>query len=222
MKIIIVNSNPIHKKIEEECKKQYSSLIINDKKELRVELLKKFKPTYLFFLHWSSVIPKEIYENYNCVVFHMTDLPYGRGGSPLQNLIIRGHKTTKITAIKVEQGLDTGLFFLKKNLSLKGTAEQIFIRTGKTMLKMIHEIISKNPAPKPQMGKVVVFKRRTPDQSDLKEVADLATVHDMIRMLDAEGYPKAYIESANFKFEFTKSKLDKNVISAQVKIIKKT
>ncbi len=26
---------------------------------------------------------------FECVCFHMTDVPYGRGGSPLQNLIIR-------------------------------------------------------------------------------------------------------------------------------------
>ncbi len=34
-------------------------------------------------------MPREIFENWACVVFHMTDLPYGRGGSPLQNLIVR-------------------------------------------------------------------------------------------------------------------------------------
>ena len=38
----------------------------------------------------------------------MTDLPYGRGGSPLQNLIVRGHKETKISAIKVVKELDAG------------------------------------------------------------------------------------------------------------------
>ena len=32
---------------------------------------------------------QEIHENYKCIIFHMTDLPFGRGGSPLQNLISR-------------------------------------------------------------------------------------------------------------------------------------
>jgi len=36
------------------------------------------------------IILKEIFENYEIILFHMTDLPYGRGGSPLQNLIVRG------------------------------------------------------------------------------------------------------------------------------------
>lgn len=32
--------------------------------------------------------------------FHMTNFPYGRGGSPLQNLMKRGHHTTTITALR--------------------------------------------------------------------------------------------------------------------------
>ena len=47
----------------------------------------------------------------------MTDLPFGRGGSPLQNLIVRGYKSTKLTAIKVQSGIDTGDIYLKKPFS---------------------------------------------------------------------------------------------------------
>jgi len=56
----------------------------------------------------------------------MTDLPLGRGGSPLQNLIERGIEKTKISALKVEDGVDTGDIFIKEPLNLKGTAEEIF------------------------------------------------------------------------------------------------
>ena len=47
----------------------------------------------------------------------MTDLPYGRGGSPLQNLIVRGHKHTMISAIKCVKELDAGPIYLKKPLT---------------------------------------------------------------------------------------------------------
>ena len=46
----------------------------------------------------------------------MTDLPYGRGGSPLQNLIARGFLETKISAILVEKQLDAGPVYLKMEL----------------------------------------------------------------------------------------------------------
>ena len=59
---------------------------------LDAKWLVQIEPRYVFFLHWSTRIPREIFEQHECVVFHMTDLPFGRGGSPLQNLILRGHK----------------------------------------------------------------------------------------------------------------------------------
>lgn len=44
----------------------------------------------------------------------MTDLPYGRGGSPLQNLIVRNHYKTKISEIRVKKEIDSGPIYLKK------------------------------------------------------------------------------------------------------------
>jgi len=40
----------------------------------------------------------------------MTDLSYGRGGSPLQNLIVRGYKDTMISALWIEKELDSGAY----------------------------------------------------------------------------------------------------------------
>ena len=53
----------------------------------------------------------------------MTDLPFGRGGSPLENLILRGHTSTVISAIKCAPELDSGDIYLQKPLSLYGSAE---------------------------------------------------------------------------------------------------
>ena len=43
----------------------------------------------------------------------MTDLPYGRGGSPLQNLIKKNHKSTMLSAIECQDNLDSGDIYLK-------------------------------------------------------------------------------------------------------------
>ena len=152
----------------------------------------------------------------------MTDLPYGRGGSPLQNLIVRGHKETKISAIKVCKDLDAGDIYLKKDLPLYGTAEEIFMRSSSVSVRMIEEIITKNLKPVPQEGKPVVFKRRKPEESNIVDISDLEKMYDYIRMLDAEGYPKAFLETDAFRFEFSRASLkaDKSII-ADVRITKK-
>lgn len=197
-------------------------LHIERKEDFTVEKLREINPQYVFIPHWSYIIPKEIFENYTCIVFHMTDLPYGRGGSPLQNLIARGFVETKISAIKVEEGLDTGPIYLKRDVGLHGTAEEIFIRMAKIIEEMIVRIIDEELYPVAQHGTEVVFKRRKPEDSNIAQLETLEQVYDYIRMLDCEGYPNAFIEVGNLRFEFKRASIkgDESII-ADVRITKK-
>ena len=201
---------------------QYAFYLISQKEDFTVERIGSISPVKIFIPHWSYIIPSAIFERYECIVFHMTDLPYGRGGSPLQNLIVRGLTATKLSALRVEVGLDTGPVYLKMDLSLSGTAEEIFFLFYKLVGKMIVEIIQNNLQPVPQEGDPVVFKRRKPEQSDMSGLEKLEEIFDYIRMLDADGYPHAYIEKGEFRYEFTRAsiKADGSIV-ADVKITKK-
>lgn len=201
---------------------QYAFYLISQKEDFTVERIGSISPVKIFIPHWSYIIPSAIFERYECIVFHMTDLPYGRGGSPLQNLIVRGLTATKLSALRVEVGLDTGPVYLKMDLSLSGTAEEIFVRVNKLVGKMIVEIIQNNLQPVPQEGDPVVFKRRKPEQSDMSGLEKLEEIFDYIRMLDADGYPHAYIEKGEFRYEFTRAsiKADGSIV-ADVKITEK-
>jgi methionyl-tRNA formyltransferase len=77
-----------------------------------------------------------------CVVFHMTDVPFGRGGSPLQNLIARGIYETRLSALRCEAEVDAGTVYLKRSLSLHGLGEEIFMRAADAMAPMISEIVT--------------------------------------------------------------------------------
>ncbi len=94
VRIVIATPHHRHNDLERSLISNFNLevLRIRDPKDLEVSKLLEFSPRYIFFPHWSWIIPKEIYEKFECVIFHMTDLPFGRGGSPLQNLIVRGHK----------------------------------------------------------------------------------------------------------------------------------
>ena len=73
--------------------------------------------------------------------------------------------------------------------------------------------------PVPQTGEPVNFKRRTPAQSLVpSDLPDASALHDFIRMLDAEGYPHAFIEHGGFRLEFTQSALHEGAVTAQVRI----
>ena len=103
---------------------------LDDPVQLTPELLAVLDPRYVFFLHWSAIVPPSITDAFTCIGFHMTDLPYGRGGSPLQNLIVRGHRETKLSAFAVERGIDTGPIYAKAELALDGTAQEIYVRSS--------------------------------------------------------------------------------------------
>lgn len=179
-------------------------------------------PKYIFFPHWSELVPAELTQAYDCVCFHMTDVPYGRGGSPLQNLIKRGARVTKLTALKMEEKMDAGPVYKKDELNLAGSAEEIFIRMTKLAITQIQYIIENDPTPISQSNeKYESFKRRSPADSEIKDEHSVEELFDQIRMLDATGYPRAFINKNGFNFEFSNASFSEgDTIDAHVKITK--
>lgn len=176
---------------------------------------------YIFFLHWNWLVPEDIWKNHECVCFHMTDVPYGRGGSPLQNLIVRGHKDTRLTALRMVREMDAGPVYVKRDLSLKGSAADIYERAGELSFEIIQWIIGNQPEPEPQSGEPVVFKRRKPEQSILPRSGSLEGLYDHVRMLDAPTYPLAFIDYGEFVIEFSDARVEGRELNASVKIRKK-
>lgn len=200
-------------------KDKYNVNIISTKEELNCSNLRKLNPDYVFFPHWSYIIPEDIYNSFECIVFHMTDLPYGRGGSPLQNLIVRGMKETKISALKVVENLDEGPIYLKNSLSLLGTAEEIYIRASNIIFhEMIPKIVEYKLSPKEQCGEIVKFKRRNESEGEIKQDMSLEKIYDYIRMLDAEGYPNSFIRFGKYKLSFSRASMKEGKIIADVEI----
>lgn len=196
--------------------------VITSKEQLTRTELNQINPDYVFFPHWSYMIPEEVYANFNCVVFHMTDLPFGRGGSPLQNLIVRGIEETKISAIKVVGELDAGPIYLKENLALEGSATEIFNRATDIIFeKMIPQIVKNHIEPVEQEGEPVYFKRRKPSDSEINADFSMKQIYDYIRMLDAEGYPNAFINYGDYRLEFSDGRMKDNELEAKVVIRRK-
>jgi len=198
-----------------------SFTLIREAEELSVDRLHQLGPRYVFFPHWSTRIPTEIYDAFECVIFHMTDVPFGRGGSPLQNLIARGIYNTQISALHCTSVMDGGPVYLKRPLSLEGSAAEIFDRAAAEITEMIEHLVRHEPAPQPQEGEVTTFQRRTPAESTLAPLEDLRKGYDHIRMLDAEGYPHAFLETEHLRLEFTRAAMQPDSVSAVVTIKRK-
>ena len=198
--------------------------LVTNPKKLTFKYINSINPRYIFFPHWSEKVDKKITSNFECVCFHATDLPYGRGGSPIQNLIIRGHKNTVVSALRMVDKLDAGPIYFKHPLKLNGTAQEIYERASKIIFNIINNMINNKLEPISQTGKPVVFKRRKMEQSIItKKIKSLNKLYNHIRMLDAKSYPRAYLRYGNLKIELTKPKIVKGLLTAQtkIKVIKK-
>ena len=220
LRVLIATIHPWNIANARQLKRRMKNVrIIKDKELLTQEYVRKFDPAYIFFPHWSWRIPEEIHRHYKCVVFHMTDLPFGRGGSPLQNLIVKGITSTKISALRVVEAMDAGPVYLKKPLKLNGTAKEIYQRASTIIFEeMIPTILNKNIFPKPQQGRTVIFKRRKPEEGDLNGAHSLKSAFDYIRMLDAPGYPPAFIQAGHLRICFSGAVLKKDSVTAQAQI----
>jgi len=183
------------------------------------------KPRMIFFPHWSHIIPKEIYENHECVMFHMTDLPQGRGREPLQWLIESGKQDTVISVFKCSEGIDSGPIYDRIPLSLGGCAEEIYNRCSDLIFKKIKQMVDTAEMGLKENLEVQVGKpSKCGDPTNeilLDAIYNLDEIYNKIRAWDSISYPKAYIDMDDFLFEFSNAILRHNCVEANVKIIMK-
>jgi methionyl-tRNA formyltransferase len=174
--------------------------------------------TRIFFPHWNWIIPSHVYSKFECVMFHMTDLPFGRGGSPLQNMLLLGMEDTVISAFRCEQALDSGPIYSKMPLSLQGPAHEIFKRADIAISNQILQIHESEEEPTPQAGEPTFFARRKPCQSKIDDSLDVQGVCTLIRALDAPGYRSANLRHGALTYFFSDAEWIDGVLFARVTI----
>ena len=57
---------------------------------------------------YGQILPKEVLKHAPCINLHASILPQYRGASPIQQTLLNGDKQTGVTAMLMDEGLDTG------------------------------------------------------------------------------------------------------------------
>ena len=198
-------------------KRHKNMILVKNPKQLTVNYVEKINPKFIFFPDWSWIVPNKIVENFRCVCFHESDLPKFRGGSPIQNQIIRGVKKTKTTAFLMNDKIDSGDLLLKKSLSLEGTLDEIFQRMKENDYEMINTIIKGNFKIQKQKGVPTYYKRRKPEESELNLNKSKEYVYNFIRML-SDPYPNAFVKIGKHKIAFKSATLVNGNLSVEGEI----
>lgn len=127
-------------------------------------LVANISPRQVFFVHWSTFVQEDILGLTECVNFHCTLLPYGRGGHPIENLILSGKTETVLTAHRMTSEMDAGpIYGIGGPISLAGMKAQILRRFVPYCVELTRQIVEHpEREPVPQAGDVVRFSRLSP------------------------------------------------------------
>lgn len=93
------------------------------KEKSAVEYIKSFSPDIIIVVAYGQILSKEILDipKYGCINVHGSLLPKYRGAAPIHWAIINGEKTTGVTTMYMDTGMDTGDMILKKEIAINDT-----------------------------------------------------------------------------------------------------
>ena len=85
-----------------------------------IEEIKKIKPDFIFVAAYGKILNKEVLDlpKFGSINVHSSLLPKYRGAAPVNWSIINGDKTTGVTIMKMDEGMDTGDIILSKKLDI--------------------------------------------------------------------------------------------------------
>lgn len=129
---------------------------VNSKESL--EVLSSYDVDFIIVTAYGQILKKEILEipKYECLNIHASLLPKYRGAAPINWVILKGELKTGITIMKIEEGLDSGPMYLKREAEIDEqiTAGQLhdkLMYMGSDMIvEVIEEIVKDDLVPEEQ------------------------------------------------------------------------
>lgn len=158
----------------------------------------------LFLISCHEIIPSHIRSRYRfSLVVHASDLPNGRGWSPLVWQILEGRDTITVTLLDASDDVDTGDIW--KKIQIKFEGHELFTEIYEILIDVELKLMDyalKNldsVIPIPQEGIASYYKKRTPEDSRLDVHRSLAEQFDLLRTTDNVRYP-AFFEYRGHRY----------------------
>ena len=129
------------------------------KNEDFINEIKLLNPDAICVVAYGKILPKEILEipKKGCINVHGSLLPKYRGAAPIQWAVLNGDKTTGITTMYMDEGMDTGDMILKEEVEIgedetTGELWERLARIGGELLVKTLKLIQNDNAPRIKQG----------------------------------------------------------------------
>lgn len=174
-----------------------------------IEEIKKLKPDVICVVAYGKLLPKEILEipPYGCINVHASLLPKYRGAAPIQWAILNGDKTTGVSTMYMDVGMDTGDIILKEEVQIEddettGELWDKLAKIGGELLVKTLEQLEKGMAPRKKQGEdFTVAPMLTKEMAKIDwEQKDALEIKNLVRGLSPFMGAYTYLNGKKIKF----------------------
>ncbi|MDC0351138.1 formyltransferase family protein [Candidatus Pelagibacter sp.] len=175
---------------------------------------KKNKPNLFILAGYPQIMKENIFRipSIGTINLHAGELPFYRGGSPLNWAIINGEKTFETSIIEIDKGIDTGKLLAKKRgkILVKDNIETVHLKANNNfkeiILEAVNNLISKNYVKKSNKTPTYWYQRKEKD-NHLEFINKNSTQsYNFIRAL-TKPYPCAWVTCNNKRLRLVDSKI---------------
>lgn len=166
----------------------YNSILFYDSQEIG----DKFK--VLFILSYFKLLPNgELRKRKHNIVVHESDLPNGRGWSPLAWQILEGKNKIPIVLFEAVEDVDAGDIYLTDFIDLKGDElyPEIKRKQAEKKIEMCLKFLENLSSLKArkQIGSGRFYGKRIPKDSELDINKNIKSQFNLLRIVDNENFP---------------------------------
>lgn len=163
------------------------------------ELLRELCPDIIAVVAYGKILPPYVlsYPKYGCINIHGSLLPKYRGAAPIQRAVLDGEKTTGVTAMYMNEGLDTGDCIttyetpIGENETVGEVWDRLALLGGKLLVETLAAIENGTASRTPQDDAAATYAAKiTKEEQKVDFARDAREVHNKIRGMSP--YPAAY------------------------------
>ena len=169
-----------------------------------------------FYLSYGRIVGTALRARHdNNLVVHESDLPAGRGWSPLTWQVLQGAQNIVVTLFEAADTVDAGVIYGQTAIQLRGDelVDDLRLRQAAATFELCAEFVAGYPGvlqqAREQHGTPSYFPRRTPVDSRIDLELPLRDEFNLLRVCDNTRYP-AWFEYAGARYTLGISRVEQD------------
>ena len=166
------------------------------KDEKVIQMIKELNPDFIIVAAYGQILPKGILQIAPCINLHASLLPKYRGASPIQEAILNQEEYSGVTAMKMDEGLDTGDILAKNYIKIidmdaPTLFEKLSHMAGKLTIKVINSFDEILPIK--QNETIATYCKKIKKSDGLIDLEDAKEIYT--KYLAYKYWPGIYLQS---------------------------